>query len=94
MAYNGALDYLILSPFRNAAATTVLLFRATLLLSPAKHRSQVKKKYCLYVHILEVHAFYQGYIVFIFGFSGWGETESTWYVGHCWALVPAPEVRG
>jgi hypothetical protein len=24
-------------------------------------------------------------------FSGWGETESTWYVGHCWPIVPAPD---
>jgi hypothetical protein len=26
-------------------------------------------------------------------FFGWGETESTWYVGHCWPIVPAPENR-
>jgi hypothetical protein len=26
-------------------------------------------------------------------FSGWGETESTWYVGHCWPIVPAPDDR-
>jgi hypothetical protein len=26
-------------------------------------------------------------------FSGWGETESTWYVGHCWPIVPAPDER-
>jgi hypothetical protein len=23
-------------------------------------------------------------------FSGWGETETNWYVGHCWPIVPAP----
>jgi hypothetical protein len=27
---------------------------------------------------------------FFFSFSVWGETESTWYVGHCWPIVPAP----
>jgi hypothetical protein len=26
-------------------------------------------------------------------FSGWGETEPTWYVGHCWPIVPAPDDR-
>jgi hypothetical protein len=26
-------------------------------------------------------------------FSGWGETESSWYVGHCWPIVPAPDDR-
>jgi hypothetical protein len=26
-------------------------------------------------------------------FYGWGETESTWYVGHCWPIVPAPDDR-
>jgi hypothetical protein len=31
--------------------------------------------------------------VFFFSFSGWGETESTWYVGHCWPIVPAPDDR-
>jgi hypothetical protein len=30
---------------------------------------------------------------FFFSFSGWGETESTWYVGHCWPIVPAPDNR-
>jgi hypothetical protein len=30
---------------------------------------------------------------FFFSFSGWGETESTWYVGHCWPIVPAPDDR-
>jgi hypothetical protein len=30
-----------------------------------------------------------------FFFPGWGETdcESTWYVGHCWPIVPAPDDR-
>jgi hypothetical protein len=28
-----------------------------------------------------------------FSFSGWGETESTWYVGHCCPIVPAPDDR-
>jgi hypothetical protein len=28
---------------------------------------------------------------FFFSYSGWGETESTWYVGHCWPIVPAPD---
>jgi hypothetical protein len=30
-----------------------------------------------------------------FSFSGWGETdcESTWYVGHCWPIVPATDGR-
>jgi hypothetical protein len=30
---------------------------------------------------------------FLFSFSGWGETQSTWYVGHCWPIVPAPDDR-
>jgi hypothetical protein len=30
---------------------------------------------------------------FFFSFSGWGETESTWYVGHSWPIVPAPDDR-
>jgi hypothetical protein len=25
--------------------------------------------------------------------SVWGETESIWYVGHCWPIVPAPDDR-
>jgi hypothetical protein len=32
-------------------------------------------------------------LFFFLGFSGWGETESTWYVGHCWPIVPAPGDR-
>jgi hypothetical protein len=32
-------------------------------------------------------------VFFSFCFSGWGETESTWYVGHCWPIVPAPDDR-
>jgi hypothetical protein len=28
-------------------------------------------------------------VFFFFSFSGWGESESTWYVGHCWPIVPA-----
>jgi hypothetical protein len=31
--------------------------------------------------------------LFFFSFSGWGETESTWYVGHFWSIVPAPDDR-
>jgi hypothetical protein len=31
---------------------------------------------------------------FLFSFSGSGETESTWYVGHCWLIVPAPDDYG
>jgi hypothetical protein len=31
--------------------------------------------------------------LFFFSFSRWGETESTWYVGHCWPIVPAPYDR-
>jgi hypothetical protein len=30
---------------------------------------------------------------FFFSFSGWGETESTWYVGQSWPIVPAPDDR-
>jgi hypothetical protein len=29
----------------------------------------------------------------IVSFSGWGETESTWYVSHYLAIVPAPDDR-
>jgi hypothetical protein len=32
-------------------------------------------------------------VVPFFSFSGWGETESTWYIGHCWPIVPAPDDR-
>jgi hypothetical protein len=34
------------------------------------------------------------FIYFFFSFSWWGETESTWYVGHCCPIVPAPDDRG
>jgi hypothetical protein len=30
---------------------------------------------------------------FFFSFSGWGETESTCYVGQCWPIVRAPDDR-
>jgi acyl-CoA synthetase (AMP-forming)/AMP-acid ligase II len=30
---------------------------------------------------------------YLHSFSGWGETESTWYVGHYWPIVPAPDDR-
>jgi hypothetical protein len=30
---------------------------------------------------------------YLVSFSGWGETESTWYVGHCFPIVPAPDDR-
>jgi hypothetical protein len=30
--------------------------------------------------------------LFFLSFSVWGETESTWYVGHCWLVVPAPDI--
>jgi hypothetical protein len=32
-------------------------------------------------------------VFFFFSFSGWGGAESTWYVGHCWPNVPAPDDR-
>jgi hypothetical protein len=32
------------------------------------------------------------YLVF-FSLLGWGETESTWYVGHHWPIVSAPDDR-
>jgi hypothetical protein len=32
-------------------------------------------------------------IIIFFSFSGWGEIESTWYVGHCWPIVQAPDDR-
>jgi hypothetical protein len=32
-------------------------------------------------------------VLVLFSFSGWGETEFTWYVGHCYAIVPAPDDR-
>jgi hypothetical protein len=28
-----------------------------------------------------------------FSFLEWGETESTWYFGHYWPIVPAPDDR-
>jgi hypothetical protein len=33
-------------------------------------------------------------ITFFFCFSGWGETESTCYVGHCWPIVPTQMTDG
>jgi hypothetical protein len=34
------------------------------------------------------------YYLFIYLFcSSWGETESTWYCGHYWPIVPAPDDR-
>jgi hypothetical protein len=38
------------------------------------------------------HTVTTGYF-FIFSFMGWGETESTWYCGHYWPIVPAPDDR-
>jgi hypothetical protein len=35
----------------------------------------------------------QPVVFFFFSFSGWDKTESTWYVGHCWPIVPAPDDR-
>jgi hypothetical protein len=32
-------------------------------------------------------------VFFFFSFFGWGETESTWYVGHYWPIVRAPDDR-
>jgi hypothetical protein len=32
-------------------------------------------------------------IIIFFSISGWGETEYTWYVGHCWPIVLAPDDR-
>jgi hypothetical protein len=29
--------------------------------------------------------------IYIFYYSQWGETESTWYCGHYWTIVPAPD---
>jgi hypothetical protein len=34
-----------------------------------------------------------GEVVPFFSYSGWGETESTWYIGHSWPIVPAPDDR-
>jgi hypothetical protein len=34
-----------------------------------------------------------GPYLFFFSFSGWDETESTWYVGHCGPIVPALDDR-
>jgi hypothetical protein len=31
---------------------------------------------------------------FFFNFLGMGETESSWYVGHYWPIVPAPDNDG
>jgi hypothetical protein len=46
-------------------------------------------RYNLPRYILLIANFY-----FIFFNSlGWGETESTWYVGNCWRIVPAPDVQ-
>jgi hypothetical protein len=36
---------------------------------------------------------YSATLSFVFSFLGWGETESTWYVGHNWPIVPAPGDR-
>jgi hypothetical protein len=35
----------------------------------------------------------RGYQFLFLSFSGWGETESTWYFGLCWPTVPAPDDR-
>jgi hypothetical protein len=32
-------------------------------------------------------------VVVSFSFSGWSETESTWYVGHCCPIIPASDDR-
>jgi hypothetical protein len=30
--------------------------------------------------------------ILFFSFLGWGEIESTWYVGHYWPIVPADQL--
>jgi hypothetical protein len=34
-----------------------------------------------------------GYETWLFLFCSWGETESTWYCGSYWPIVPAPDDR-
>jgi hypothetical protein len=34
-----------------------------------------------------------GIVSTCFSFSAWGETGSTWYVSHCWPIVPAQDGR-
>jgi hypothetical protein len=43
------------------------------------------------VHWNDSRATYIRTQTFFLSFSGWGETESTWYVGCCWPIVPAPD---
>jgi hypothetical protein len=43
----------------------------------------------------ETKSLYAGFevtteVVFFFGFVRWGETESTWYIGHCLAYCTSP----
>jgi hypothetical protein len=47
----------------------------------------LKELYCLYYNIASnnLYTFYY--------YSLWGETESTWYCGHYWPIVPAPDDR-
>jgi hypothetical protein len=49
---------------------------------PCPHAASRATEYPL-IHLLS----------FFSSFSGWGETESTWYVGHCWPIVSAPDDR-
>jgi hypothetical protein len=53
---------------------------------------------CLaYPIILKMEAMYSSEnstsILVFFSFLGWVETESTWYFGHYWPIVPAPDDR-
>jgi hypothetical protein len=47
-----------------------------------------------FIHNVQFHMIFLTWqLVWICYFSGWGETESTWYIGHCWPIVPAPDDR-
>jgi hypothetical protein len=52
------------------------------------HRATVR-----YIQKIELSKMSFVILSFFVSFSGWGETKSTWYVGHCWPIVPAPDDR-
>jgi hypothetical protein len=60
-------------------------------------RLEPKYAHPIYSNLSEVMSVYKlinpTCIICVFFFSGWGETESTWYVGQCWPIVPAPDDR-
>jgi hypothetical protein len=52
---------------------------------------RLRKKWWIQTKILFGRKLLESFL--LRSFLWWGETESTWYVGHIWPIVPAPDDR-